>query len=75
MSQRADLLTYVVVAILDQECDSLAIEVLLARSYGQVVAGAAHITKQLTILEGAAGEGVDDGLGVGIMVCDGFEER
>jgi len=67
-------LTYVVIAILYQECDSIAIEVLLASSLLQPVPGLADIAQELSVLESPTRQRVYHGGGIWIVTCNCVEE-
>lgn len=66
--------TYIVVAVLDQERDALALCALAARVALQLVLGGGDVVDQLAIGEAAAGQRVDDGRAPGVVLLNGLED-
>lgn len=66
-------LTYIVVAVLHEEGNALAVNVIPACGLEQPVAHPAHIAKQLAVPEGPLGSRVDDHRRVRVMARDGLE--
>lgn len=68
-------LTYIVVAVLHEEGNALAMDVIPACGFEQPVAHPAHIAKQLAVPEGPLGGRVDDHGRVRVMARDGLKDR
>ncbi len=66
--------TYIVVSILYQERDALALCTLPACVPLQLVLRSGNIVDQLAVCEASPGQGVDDGGALGIMLLDGLED-
>lgn len=68
-------LTYIVVAVLHEEGNALAVDVVLACRFEEPVAHPAHIAKELAVPERPLGGRVDDHSRVRVMARDGLEDR
>lgn len=68
-------LTYIVVTILHEEGNALAVDVVPSCGFQQPVAHAAHIAKQLAVLECSLGGRVDHHGRVWIVARNGLEHR
>lgn len=66
-------LTYIVVAVLHEEGNALAVDVIPACGLEEPVAHPAHVAKQLAVPEGPLGGRVDDHGRLRVMTRDGLE--
>ena len=69
-----DWLTYIIVAVLYQKGDALAVEIRPPGGVAQTVPGLADVGQQLAVPEAAAAAGVYDDGRVRVMAHDGLED-